>query len=466
MKRIIYLDFIAIFRNNCKEAEVINLKNMTEGNPIKLIFFFALPLMFGNVLQQIYTIADTMIVGQFLGVDALASIGACDWINWAFLGMIMGYTQGFSIRISHAFGANDFKTMKKTLIHIFVLCICIALLITLFAHIIIEPLLLLLNTPNNIINGTLTYIRIIISGLIIVAFYNCFSSLLRALGNSKTPLIAMIFASITNIVLDYLFVVHFKAGIGGAAVATLIAQCLAASICGYILFKELPFEFHRNDFVIEINIIKDLMNIATPLAFQNLIISIGGIAIQNVANGFGYLFVAGFTATNKLYGILEVAAISFGYAITTFTSQNFGAKKYIRLKKGVFEGNILSLLASLIISSIMIVFGKDILMLFISGTNEEVTFVLNVAYRYLSYMAYFLPVLYILYTYRSALQGMENTIIPMISGIIELIIRVSLVYTLTIFISHEGVYIAEVMAWVGAATILYISYKIKIKNFA
>ena len=236
-------------------------------------------------------------------------------------------------------------------------------------------------------------------------------------------------------------------------------------MCGYILFKELPFEFHRSDFIIETHVITDLMKIATPLAFQNLIISIGGIAIQNVANGFGYLFVAGFTATNKLYGILEVAAISFGYAITTFTSQNFGAKKYTRLKKGVFEGNILSLIASLIISAIMIVFGKDILMLFISGTNEEVTFVLNVAYCYLSYMAYFLPVLYILYTYRSALQGMENTIIPMISGIIELIIRVSLVYTLTIFMSHEGVYIAEVMAWVGAATILYISYKIKIKSF-
>ena len=441
------------------------MKNMTQGNPIKLIFFFALPLMLGNILQQLYTMADTMIVGQFLGVSALASLGASDWLNWGYLGIVMGFTQGFSIRISHTYGASDFDAMKKNLIHIFGLCIVISIVITVFAHLTLHPILILLETPDNIITGSLTYMRIIMSGLFIVTSYNCFSSLLRALGNSKTPLVAMIIASITNIVLDLVFIIYFKMGIAGAALATLIAQCLAASICGIILFKELPFQFEKHDFKIDIKIIKDLMRIASPLALQNMIISIGGIAIQNVANGFGYLFVAGFTATNKLYGILEVAAISFGYAITTFVSQNHGAKQFARLKKGVFEGNLLSIATSLFIATMMIIFGKYILMLFISGTSEEISYVLSIGYRYLSYMSYFLPALYILYTYRSALSGMNNTFIPMVSGIIELIIRISLVYTLPLFISHEGVYIAEVMAWVGAALILYISYKTKSKDF-
>ena len=441
------------------------MKNMTQGNPLKLIFFFALPLMFGNILQQLYTMADTMIVGQFLGVSALASIGASDWLNWGYLGIVMGFTQGFSIRISHSYGANDFDAMKKNLMHIFGLCIVIAISITILAHLTLHPILILLDTPDNIIGGALTYMRIIMSGLFIVTAYNCFSSILRALGDSKTPLIAMIVASITNIVLDLVFIIYFKMGIAGAAIATLIAQCLAASLCAIVLFKQLPFQLSYQDFQLDLNIITELMKISTPLAIQNLIISVGGIAIQNVANGFGYLFVAGFTATNKLYGILEVAAISFGYAITTFASQNFGANQFIRLKKGVFQGNLLSLATSVFIGVMMIVFGKNILMLFISGTQEEVVYVLSVAYRYLSYMAFFLPALYILYTYRSALSGMNNTFIPMVSGIVELIMRVALVYTLPAFLQYEGVYIAEIMAWIGAATLLYISYKINLKSF-
>lgn len=441
------------------------MKNMTEGHPLKLIFFFALPLMFGNILQQLYTMADTMIVGQFLGVSALASIGASDWLNWGYLGIVMGFTQGFSIRISHSYGANDFEAMKKNLMHIFVLCIIIALAMTFIAHVTLYPILILLDTPDSIISGTLTYMRIIMSGICIVTAYNCFSSILRALGDSKTPLIAMIIASITNIALDLVFILCFKMGIAGAASATLIAQCLAASLCAFVLFKQLPFQLCFKEFKPDMHIVTELMKIASPLAIQNMIISVGGIAIQNVANGFGYLFVAGFTATNKLYGILEVAAISFGYAITTFVSQNFGAKRYQRLKKGVFEGNLLSLATSVFIGTMMIVFGKDILMLFISGTSEEVAYVLSVGYRYLSYMAFFLPALYILYTYRSALSGMNNTFIPMVSGVVELIMRVSLVYTLPIFLHYEGVYIAEIMAWIGAATLLYISYKLKSKSF-
>ncbi len=442
------------------------MKNMTSGKPIRLIFLFAIPLMFGNILQQLYTMIDTMIVGQVLGVDALASLGAADWINWAILGIIMGFTQGFSIRISHAYGAQEYDLMKRTMAMIFVNCFVFAIVLTILSQIIIEPLLVLLNTPSNIIQGSITYLRVMCGGIIIVMFYNCFASILRSLGNSRTPLIAMMCAALTNIVLDLLFVITFGWGIAGAAIATLIAQCLATFLCFYVLLKELPFKFNKESFRFDVPITMTLYKIGSPLAFQNLIISVGGIIVQSVVNGFGFLFVAGFTATNKLYGLLEVAAISFGYAITTFNSQNFGAKKYKRMKNGVFQANLLSLATSVIIGIGMLVFGQKILMMFISGTPEESKQVLHIAYRYLSIMAYCLPILYILHTYRSALQGMENTFIPMLSGIIELIMRITIALFLPLWIGQDGIYFAEVFAWAGAAILLYISYQIKIKKLS
>lgn len=440
------------------------MKNMTVGRPIKLIFLFAMPLMLGNILQQLYTMVDTMIVGQFLGVNALASLGAADWINWAILGIIMGLTQGFSIRISHAFGAQDFDNMKKTMSMIFMLCIFSSIIITIIAQIIIEPLLILLNTPDNIIQGSITYLRYMSGGVIIVMLYNCFSSLLRSLGNSHTPLLAMTGAAFINIGLDLLFVVIFHWGIAGAAIATLIAQLLATLFCLYVLIHELPFSFDKDCLSLNVPIIYNLLQLGSPLAFQNLIISVGGIIVQSVVNSFGFLFVAGFTATNKLYGILEVAAISFGYAITTFNSQNYGAKKYERMKKGVFQANLLSLATSIIISASMLFFGKDILLLFISGTPEEIHQVLQIAFRYLAIMSICLPILYILHTYRSALQGMENTFIPMLSGIVELFLRIGVALILPIYMGQDGIYFAEVVAWSGAAILLYVSYKIKEKT--
>ena len=440
------------------------MKNLTTGNPLKLIFLFALPLMFGNLLQQLYTMVDTMIVGQFVGVDALASIGGADWINWAILGLLMGFTQGFSIRVSNCLGANDIKGMKKSVSMSFVLCIIIAIIVIIVAHLAIKPLLVLLNTPKHTIQGSITYLRIMASGAIIVIFYNCFSSILRAIGDSRTPLIAMIIAALLNIALDLLFVCVFHLGIAGAAIATIIAQLFAASFCYYKLNHELPFKLTKEDYKLDTNLIIQLIKLGLPLAFQNLIIAFGGIVLQSVVNGFGFLFIAGYTAANKLYGILEVVAISFGYAITTYVSQNYGAKKYQRMKSGVFQGNLLSVVISIVITTLMILIGKNILMLFISADKQQTAVVLKYAYDYLFVMAICLPVLYILYSYRSALQGMENTFIPMLSGIVELIIRVTVALILPKYIGEYGIYLAEVLAWFGAAIMLYISYRIQVSK--
>lgn len=434
------------------------IKDMTQGHPAKLIFTFALPLMLGNIFQQFYAMVDTIVVGRGVGVEALAALGAADWLNWMVLGTITGLTQGFSIMISQRFGAEDLQGLKKSITMSVILSAAIAILISILSQIIAFPLLKFLNTPSNVIESSLTYLRITFSGIIIITAYNIFASILRALGDSKTPLIAMIIAAIINVILDILFVMGFHWGVGGAAAATVIAQLFSALFCVAAILRIPILAFEKEDWKINRNYIFKLIKLGTPMAFQNGIIAVGGLGLQYVVNGFGFIFVAGFTATNKLYGLLELAATSFGFSMATFTGQNLGAKKYNRIKSGMRYAIVMAIGISLIIAIVMIIFGREFAMLFISGPQEQAAEVIAVAYDYLFVMSVMLPVLYMLHLYRSALQGMGDTVLPMVSGIIELAMRLSIAFILPIFIGAFGIYIAEVSAWAGAAILLIIVY--------
>lgn len=435
------------------------MKNMTQGNPLKLILMFSMPLMLGNILQEFYTIVDTIIVGQFLGVKALASMGAAGWIQWMLLSVVMGFAQGFSIKVANLYGANNHEGISKTIGNIVIACLVIALLLTISGELIIIPILKLLQTPNDIIQGAIAYLRVMAGGVTITLMYNLLSCVLRAFGNSKTPLLAMVIAASLNVGLDLLFVCVFHLGIAGAAIATILAQLFASLFCLLVLYKQSIFSLKSEHFKIQRHLIFELVKLGLPLALQNGIISIGGMIVQFVVNGYGVIFVAGFTATNKLYGLLETAAISFGYALTTYNAQNYGALEYQRVREGVKASALISLVTSLIIALIMIVFGRNILTLFVSGSQNEINAVLEVAYHYLFIMAVCLPILYILHTYRNALQGLGNTVIPMFSGIVELLMRVGIALFLPLFMGQEGIYYAEIVAWTGAALLLYISYK-------
>lgn len=435
------------------------MKNMTQGKPLKLIIMFALPLMFGNILQEFYTIVDTIIVGQFLGVKALASMGAAGWIQWMLLSVVMGFAQGFSIKVANLYGADDHEGISKTIGNIIIACILIALILTAGGELVIVPILKALQTPGDIIQGAITYLRVMAGGITITLAYNLLSCILRAFGNSKTPLIAMVIAASLNVGLDLLFVCVFKMGIAGAAIATLLAQLFASCFCLFALSKENIIVLRKEHFKVRRNLLVELFKLGLPLALQNGIISIGGMIVQFVVNGYGFIFVAGFTATNKLYGLLETAAISFGYALTTYAAQNYGAGKYQRVHDGVKVSALISLATSIVICLVMVLFGRNILTLFVSGSAKEINMVLDVAYRYLFIMAICLPILYILHTYRNALQGIGNTLIPMCSGIVELVMRVGVALLLPLAIGQDGIYYAEVVAWSGAALLLYISYK-------
>ena len=396
---------------------------MTEGKPLSLIFTFALPLMIGNVFQQLYTVVDTMVVGRALGVNALAALGAADWMNWMMLGIVQGLTQGFGILMAQKFGAGMKEDLRKVIGNSAHLSLISSLILLLVGQLLARPVLGLLQTPAEIIDNALLYLRIMYLGIPVVMAYNLLACILRSLGDSQTPLHAMIVAAIVNIVLDLLFVLGFGLGIGGAAAATLIAQLVSSFYCLHYIRRIDILTLTPADFRLQKGLPVRLFVLGFPMAFQNAIISIGGMIVQFVVNGFGVLFIAGFTATNKLYGMLEVAATSYGYAMVTYVGQNLGAGRTDRIRKGMKASLLISLITSVVIAVIMLLAGKAILSCFISGTPQEFEQTLQIAYFYLAIMSVCLPILYILHVTRSAIQGMGNTILPMVSGIAEFIMR-------------------------------------------
>ena len=442
------------------------IKDMTLGKPLSLIISFALPLMVGNIFQQLYTVVDTMVVGKALGVDALAALGATDWLYWMILGMIQGITQGFGILMAQEFGAKQFEQLRCVVGNAATLALICAGGFLVIGQLSAEPILRLLNTPEAILPDSLLYLRVMVCGVPIVMLYNLCACILRSLGDGKTPLNAMIVAAVTNILLDLLFVLIFRWGIAGAAAATLIAQLVSGIFCLFRIRKIDFMNLKAKHYALSGAMAGRLLPLGFPMALQNAIIAIGGMIIQGVVNGYGVAFIGGFTASNKLYGVLEIAATSYGYAMITYVGQNLGARKIPRIRKGMGCAVVVSLITSVFIAAIMMLFGRTIIGGFISGTAQEVSQAIDVGYTYLCFMSVCLPVLYILHVTRSAVQGMGNTILPMVSGIAEFIMRTGGVLLLPALMGENGIFLAEVLAWIGADLILVPSYFVTIHKIS
>lgn len=433
-------------------------KRMTEGSPTRLLLLFSLPLMLGNVFQQLYTVVDTAIVGQALGVGALASLGSADWMNWFVLGVIQGFAQGFSIRMAQCFGARDEQGLSRAIGMTAVLAAGISVLLLAVCEAAAVPVLRLLKTEPEAMDGAVTYLRVMYAGIPVIMAYNVLASVLRSLGDSRTPLVAMVAASGVNIGLDLLFVVGFPFGIAGAAAATVIAQLGAAGVCLAAVLRLSSVRLTRRDFRPSLPLTGSLLALGFPIALENAVIAVGGMVVQSVVNRYGVLFVAGFTATNKLYGILEIAAVSFGYAVTTYVGQNLGAGDFGRIRRGMRSAAVLGLLTSGVITGLMFLGGRALVGLFISGTPDEVAASTKVAVHYLSLMSSCLAVLYLLYVFRSGLQGLGNALMPMASGIAEFVMRIGVALLLPLVWGQEGIYYAEVAAWLGATALLIPAY--------
>jgi len=438
--------------------------DMTAGKPSVLLLRFSMPLILGNLFQQLYTFADTVIIGQKLGVSALAALGAAEWPSFMMSGFIQGLTQGFSIGISGSFGEGKHHLVQQGIFQAFCASAGAAVVVTVIGQGMLEPLLRLLRTPEELFGMAYLYLKILYMGIPVSFAYNMLSAILRAFGNGRAPLIAMILASFVNLAADVLFVMRWGMGVRGAAYGTLLSQICSAIYCIAALGRIRQARVEPRNRKMNGRMFTEQIKLGVPMGFQNIITAAGGLAVQSVVNGFGILFLAGYTAANKLYGLLETAASSYGYAVSTYTAQNAGAGKRERIRSGLLAALIIGVVSAYLMSFIMVVWGRPILMLFIpagngpggcpqafgGGCEGQAEAALRIGYRFLCILAAFFPLLYALYILRSCIQGMGDSTMPMLSSLMQVIMRIACAALLTKCIGNTGVFWGEIMAWLGA----------------
>ena len=433
-------------------------KDMTAGIPGRLIFTFCLPIIIGNMFQQFYSLVDTLVVGRVEGVTALAAVSSAGWLDWTVLSLAMGLSQGFAIEIAQRFGAGDHAGLRRAAGQSLLLAAAGIVIIETLVQLLLSPILMLLQTPPETFGLTELYLRILFGGLALMMGFNLFSGFLRSVGDSRTPLIAMTTAALCNIGLDILFVATFRWGVAGVAIATVMSQGISCTICLRALAKLPIMRISRSDLRPDAATMKRLLSLGLPISMQNATISIGGLVLQGVVNGFGFIFMAGYSAAARLQGLVEVMGVSLSAAITAFAGQNMGAGKLDRVKQGLRHSLGIGLIMSAIIATVIAVFGRGILSLFVQDDPAIVEQVLTFGHRFLLVMSAGLPGLYVLFVYRSTLQGMGDTFIPMLSGMAELVMRIGCALLLPLIMGEWGVYIAEISAWIGAAILLVIGY--------
>ncbi len=432
--------------------------DMTKGNPLKLILTFAFPLILANLGQHLYMIIDAAIVGRGVGVKALAAVGSADWSYWLILWSVSGFTQAFAIFVSRYFGDKNYYAMNKTIAMSTLLSGIIGILFTVCGLIVARPLLNMLKTPSDIIGEANIYLSTMTAGTLIVTAYNMASSILRAFGDGKSPLYAMVIAALLNIGLDLLFVMVFNLSVFGAALASVISQLVSFIYCLHQIRKIKCIKIEKEMWKIDVVMIKDLLFFGTPLALEFIVIALGGIILQSTINLQGSIFVAGYTAVNKMYGLLESTAISLGTAFSTFMAQNYGAGNILRVKQGLKTGIWLCIGASLIITALILPTGKYLLRLFIDIGEAGGTVALEIAWRYLFIITVLLSILYLLHIYRNALQAVGISVWSMISGFAEFVVRVGMGKFVILWCGVDTLYYIEPAAWIGALIFVIFPY--------
>ena len=439
-------------------------KDMTQGSPTRLILQFSLPLLAGTILQQLYNLVDTFVVGRAEGVTALAAVSSTGWLDWTLLGLILGLSQGFAIQIAHSFGAGNEAALRRAAGHSLVLGIIVVAALEIIAQACLRPVLVLMHTPGDTFPLTLLYLRITFGGLPLVMGYNLFSGFLRSVGNSRTPLAAITASAVCNILLDVIFVAWLRLGVVGVAAATVISQALSCAICLAAVTRMPIFKLSRGDLRLTAPMSAQLMKLGLPIACQNLIISLGGLVLQSVVNAQGFLFMAGYNAASRLQGLMEMAGTALRGAVSTFVGQNYGARKMGRVKQGLHKSVQLAITMAVLIGAAVILFGKPLLRLFIQDDPAVVEQVLTHGYRYLIFMGISLFALYLLFVFRSALQGLGDTVTSMYSGVLELFMRSGAALLLPLFMGGWGVYLAGIISWYGAAALLAFSCRKRLRT--
>lgn len=443
------------------------IQDLTKGRPANVILLFAFPIILGNIFQQVYSVVDSIIVGRYVSYQALAGIGITNGLTFFILGFVIGITSGLGIKTAHFFGAKDFNTLRKSLGTGFIICIALAIVLTIIALLTIHPSLRFMGATPEIYEYSRDYLLITYVGLTTQIAYNVVACILRALGDSKTPLYFLIFSSVLNIVLDLVFVKTFQWGVSGAAWATVISQLVSAVFCFvYVFAKYEKLRLKWTDFQTDWHFIWEHLRVGIPMALQFSITAVGVIVLYAALNHFPTTYIAGFTSGSKIQSMGMLVPISLGVAIANYVGQNYGAGNLLRMRIGVKSAIFMSLIVCVIVSVTMAALATPLTSLFLDpNTVGDSAEIYKASTQYLYISALFFPFLFLIFIYRNALQGVGKTFMPLMAGVFELVIRVCASLILPKYFGYQGVILVDVLAWVGACTMLLISYYIQMPKF-
>lgn len=437
--------------------------SMTSGSPAKLIFLFTVPLFIGNLFQQLYNMADTFIVGRTLGVNALAAVGCTGSLMFLIIGFAQGLSSGFSILTAQRFGAKDEAGVRRSFVASLVLGGIIGLVLTVVSVAFARQMLVMLQTPAEILDDAFSYMIVVFAGILATMLFNVLSNVLRALGDSRTPLLFLSVGCVFNIVLDLILILFTPLGVMGAGVATVAAQLFSGLACLWYIAKRFPIlRLSRQDWKLTRHDVVQHLRIGLPIAFQTSIIAIGSLILQFALNGLGSVSVAAFTAASKLEGLGSLPLTSVGVATGTFVAQNYGAGQIHRIRTGVLQAGGMALAFSAVMGAVFIAFGAPLSSLFIEGQPQA----MELAAIYLRVTGICLWVLGLLFVFRYTLQGLGQSFVPTFAGVMELVMRSVGSLVLVAPLGFAGACISNVSAWVGSAVPLTIAFFLTMRHLS
>lgn len=437
--------------------------SLTEGKILKSLVIFAIPILIGNIFQQLYNVADTAIIGNVLGDQALAAVGATSALYSLVIGFANGITNGFSVVLARVFGEKDEEKLKQTSALIYFLTVIISIILTLASVISLHSILVMLKTPQNILPKTESYLHIILTFAIVTMLYNMFSGILRAIGDSKTPLYFLLLSSALNVGLDFLFVKGLNRGIGGAAEATVIAQIVSVSLCIVYIWKKCPvLKFSMRYLKWDKALVKELLLTGFSMGLMLVVVSIGSVALQSAVNSLGEQIIAAHTAARKIDEIFMMPLGTLATAAATFASQNFGAGKYDRVYKGIKDAVLIAIGWSACAILIVFAIGKYMVK-WLTGTSDAE--IISNALMYMKINIVFFLVLSILLVLRSSLQGVGRKIVPVLGSGVELILKFGAVNIITNRLGYFGVCILEPIIWGICAIMVLVDFVVYQKTY-
>jgi len=435
--------------------------DMTRGRPAGLLLRFAFPLMLSSLLQQCYNLCDSLIVGRFLGAVALTATGSAGNLHWFPLNLVCTAIYAYGVALSQRFGARDREGFRRFFAGSLVLGSSLGLAVTVLGCALAERFLMLLGTPQELVADAAAYLRVVWGGFLVTAWMNLLSTALMSMGDSRTPLVSLAISSVANIVLDVVFLAWFGLGIPGAALATVLAQLLAAAWNFRELLRKgfaLPGKVH---FRLRWEEMKELLRLSIPQMLSSAVINSGDLLVQSVINSFGIVFVMGMNAARRYFNLLNVVGYGLEGAVATYVGQNWGAGDKGRIRSGVRFVAGLGLGTSVLTGLVVCLLARPMILFLLPGESEEV---IRVGTQILRVLAAFLPSLYLLCEFRAAIQGMGNVVYPMLSGFTELAMRVSATLVLPRFFGREGLYFTDPAAWVPTMALMILGYCLVIKN--